>query len=66
MIHKYKLSGSGGGQRAEDDSNHGRVHIEQCVEGNDGANFIESGIKEIYLLYWLHKLDVEGFVQFTL
>lgn len=43
-----------------------RVDIEQCIEGDDREKFMESHVKETYLLYYWHKLDVDGFVQFTL
>ena len=66
MVHKYKLSGGGAGQRAEDDSDYEREDIEQCVEGDDNDFLMESDVKETYLLYWLHKLDVDEFIQFTL
>ena len=66
MVSTYERSGSGAGQRDEDDEDYGRVDIAKCVEGDDRARFMESGVKEKYLLYWWHKLDVEGFVQFTL
>ena len=66
MVSMYERSGSGAGQRDEDDEDYGRVDIAKCVEGDDRARFMESGVKETYLLYWWHKLDVEGFVQFTL
>ena len=45
---------------------YGTVDIKQCVEGDDRTNFMELGVKETYLLYYWHKLDVEGCVQFTL
>ena len=66
IVRNYELSGSGSGQRAEEDSDYGRVNIEQCVEGDNKEKFMESDIKETFVLYWWHKLDVVGFVQFTL
>ena len=64
MVHKYELSGNGAGQRSEDDADYGRVDLENCVDGDDTANFIESGsgLTEVYLLYWWHKLDAEDFI----
>ena len=48
MIHKYELSGRGAGQRADDDSDYGRVDIEQCIEDGDRVIFNESDAKETY------------------
>ena len=65
MVKMYERSRSGAGQREEEDEDYGKVDITKCVEGDDRARFMESGVKEIYLLNWGHKLDVEGFVKFT-
>lgn len=59
MVHKYKLSGSEMGQRDEEYSDYRTMDHAQCVEGNDMVNFMEAGVN-----YW-HKLESEGFVQFT-
>ena len=40
--------------------------MEKCVDGDDRGNYIEAGTNSSYLLYWWHKLDNEGFVQFTI
>ena len=52
MVHKYMLSGSGVGQKTEDDSDYGKLDIEQCAEGNDRSNFMKLDVKETYVLYW--------------
>ena len=66
IINNYELSGAGGGQmRSEDDGNFGSFDITRCEEGDDRKNFISKD-SESWLLYWWHRLDQEGFVQFTL
>ena len=66
MVHKYELSGNGAGQRSEEDGDYGCVDLEKCVDGDDRGNYIDAGTNSSYLLYWWHKLDNEGFVQFTI
>jgi len=64
IVNQYKLSGVGAGQRNEEGDNFGRVYITKCIDGDDCSNFIHS-LTSMYSLYWWHKLDIEGFVKFT-
>ena len=58
--------GAGAGQiRAKDDVDFGRFDITRCEKGDNRANFISTE-NDSWLLYWWHRLDQEGFVQFTL
>ena len=66
MVNNYERSGNGVGQRLEEDEDYGRVDLSKCVDGDDHGTYLESGSSCSYILYWWHKLDVEGFVQFTI
>ena len=66
MCADYKLSGAGGGQqRDENDSLYGHFDANNCVDGDDRRKFCHSS-SDVYLLYWWHCLDEEGFLQFTI
>ena len=51
--------------RSADDDEFGTFDITRCEEGDDRKNFITKE-SESWLLYWWHRLDEQGFVQFTL
>ena len=66
IVANYELSGAGAGQmREEGCDEYGHFDLDQCVDGDDRRMFIKNAA-ETYLLYWWHRLDCEGFVQFTL
>ena len=65
MIANYELSWAGVGQLGEDKDEYGHVDLDKCVDGDNWRNFIRDS-KESYLLYWWHRLDDEGFIQFTI
>ena len=52
-------------KRNKEDDDYGIVDLTKCIGGDYRGTFIDSA-NESYLLYWWHKLDEEGFVQFTL
>ena len=66
MISNYELSGVGGRQmRDEDNEHYGQFDLEDCVDGDDRKSFIHQH-SDISLLYWWHRLDEEGYLQFTI
>ena len=65
MISNYELSGNGAGQRSSENEDYGRVDLSLYIAGDDRASFLLN-TSSFFLLYWWHKLDGEGFVQFTL
>ena len=66
IVNKYKLSGAGAGQMSsEDEDDYGNFDINRCEGGDNYAIFVESN-NEVFLLYWWHCLDEEGFFQSTL
>ena len=40
------------------------MDFDKYVDGDARGNYLESGTNSSYLLYWWHKLDMEGFVKF--
>ena len=65
MTADYELSGAGEGQmREEDNELYGTFDANRCENGDDRRNFCHS-TSDTYLLYWWHRLDEEGFLQFT-
>ena len=65
MIVKWELSGNGGHQRSEDADDFGHFDPEEVIDGDDKRNFLPNDAM-YYLLYYWHRLDEEGFLQFTL
>ena len=74
IVKNYELSGNGGGQRNEEDDDWGSSGLigTELVDGDDRSNFLTLGGKKPdmeknwYLLYYWHRLDEEGLVQFAL
>ena len=66
MVSDYELSGAGAGQmRSENADDYGHFYINRCEDGDDRRNCCKAH-NDSFLLYWWHRLDTEGFVQFTI
>lgn len=66
LVTRYELSGAGAGQmRLELEGEYEHFDITRYDAGDNRANLLENE-NESYLLYWWHRLDQDGFVQYTL
>ena len=67
MVVKWELSGNGGMQRSDDADDFGAFDLEEVIDGDNRRNFLPDGNDSLYyLLYFWHRLEEEGFLQFTL
>lgn len=67
MVIKWERSGSGGQQRSDHAEDWGTFDPDLVEDGDDRQNFLPTGNANMYyLLYYWHKLDEEGYLQFTL
>ncbi|KAG7355548.1 hypothetical protein IV203_000234 [Nitzschia inconspicua] len=71
MVMKWEQSGNGGQQRSDDDEDWGTFDPDLVVDGggdDDRRDFLPAGgnATKYYLLYYWHKLDMEGYLQTTL
>ncbi|KAG7340535.1 hypothetical protein IV203_024078 [Nitzschia inconspicua] len=67
IVLNWEQSGNGGQQRSDDAEDWGTFDPLLVVDGDDRKNFLPSGEANMYyLLYYWHKLEKEGYLQFTL
>ncbi|KAG7344236.1 hypothetical protein IV203_022244 [Nitzschia inconspicua] len=67
IVLNWEQSGNGGQQRSDDAEDWGTVDPLLVVDGDDRKIFLPSGEANMYyLLYYWHKLEKEGYLQFTL
>lgn len=65
MITTYELRRNITRQRLSENEDYGCVDLSLCINGDDRENYLVN-YSVLFLLHWWHKLDVEGFAQFTI
>ncbi|KAL3941072.1 MAG: hypothetical protein SGARI_000713 [Bacillariaceae sp.] len=67
IVRRWELSGSGSGQRDEDDPDYGTVGESRQVDGDDRKNFLPHNNDNLfYLLYFWQRLEDEQLLNATM